>query len=102
MTLWGRIASGVKSGLSKTAGHDVDYFVNAVLEHIRADASRAVANDRLTALIGRLQSLEPEEQSAWLQCLGSHLIPFLTRARVAWIERRDARQTADPGQEVSP
>lgn len=81
ITLWDKIASAIKSGYAKTVSGDIDLFVQHVLESIQSEESKAVACERLTIAIDRLQSLEEHERQDWLQYLVTHLIPVLVHAR---------------------
>lgn len=84
MTLWDRIASGIQSGYAKTVSGDLELFVQHVLEHIKADASRVVANERMCDIQERLYGLEAEERQHWLTYLQTHLVPTLVFARKEW------------------
>jgi hypothetical protein len=81
MTMWDKIAAAIQSGYAKTVGGDIDLFVQHVLESIKADASKAVASERLTDAIDMLQRLPENERQDWLQYLVTHLIPVLVCAR---------------------
>jgi hypothetical protein len=84
MTLWDRIASGIQSGYAKTVSGDLELFVQHVLEHIRADASRVVACDRICSAQERLFDLSTDDRQAFLTYLVTHLIPVLVFARKEW------------------
>lgn len=84
MTLWDRIASGIQSGYAKTFGGDLELFVQHVLEHIKAEASRVVTCDRICDAQERLYDLSSEDRQAWLTYLVTHLVPTLVFARKEW------------------
>jgi hypothetical protein len=83
-TLWDRIASGIQSGYAKTVSGDLELFVQHVLEHIKAEASRVVACDRICSIQERLYDLSSDDRQAWLQYLVTHLVPTLVFARKEW------------------
>lgn len=83
LTMWDKIGNAIKSGYAKTVSGDIDLFVQHILESIQADASKAVACDRLTEAIDALQQLPEQERQDWLQYLVTHLIPVLVHARRA-------------------
>lgn len=84
MTLWDRIASGIQSGYAKTFSGDLELFVQHVLEHIKAEASRVVACDRICNVQERLYDLDNDDRQAWLTYLVTHLVPTLVFARKEW------------------
>lgn len=83
-TLWDRIASGIQSAYAKTAGSDVEIFVQHVLEHLKAEAAKVVASDRVCDIQERLYDLDSEARRGWMDYLATHLIPVLTFARKEW------------------
>ena len=83
-TLWDRIASGIQSGYAKTVSGDLELFVQHVLEHIKADASRVVACDRICTVQERLYDLNGDNRQEWLTYLVTHLVPVLVFARKEW------------------
>jgi hypothetical protein len=81
MTMWDKIASAIQSAYAKTVSGDIDLFVQHVLESIKADPARAVANEGLVEAIESLQMLPENERQDWLQYVVTHLIPVLVYAR---------------------
>ena len=83
-TLWDRIASGLQSAYAKTAGSDIELFVQHIMEHIKAEASRVVASDRVCGIQERLYDLDDEGRRGFMDYVATHLIPVLTFARREW------------------
>lgn len=81
MKMWEKIGSALQSGYAKTAGGDVDLFVNHVLDSIQADMGRVVASAKLEEALNDLQLLPQNDRQDWLQWLISHLAPVLLEAR---------------------
>lgn len=97
LTLWDRIASAIQTAHAKTTGGDIDAFVQHVCEHIKADPSRAVADDEFGEVSDRLFSATDQERREWMTYVATHLIPVLTQARRRW---ELAKQQAKAAQEV--
>lgn len=83
-TLWDRIASGLQSAYAKTAGSDIELFVQHVMEHIKAEPARVVASDRVCNIQERLYDLDDEARRGFMDYVATHLIPVLTFARREW------------------
>lgn len=81
MTLWGKIASAIQSAYAKTAGGDVGFFTQQVLESIKADPAQAVACEKLLDAMDSLNSLDETKAKEWMAYLTTHLIPVLAKAR---------------------
>lgn len=83
MTMWDKIAAAIQSAYAKTVSGDIDLFVQHVLESIKADASKAISNEKMVHAIESLQMLPEHERQDWLSYLVTHLIPVLVAARKA-------------------
>jgi hypothetical protein len=92
MTLWDKIASAIQSGYAKTVSGDLDLFTQHVLESIKAEPGKAVANERFTSAIDALSVLRETERQDWLTYLVTHLVPVLVQARRAHKEAIGANQ----------
>lgn len=90
--LWERIGSGLEAAFAKTAGADHEFFIQAVLEHIKASPSRAAANENLAAILEQLAEWEPQDRAAWIVYFHTHLIPVLVAARYSWGRTKDKRK----------
>lgn len=93
MTMWDKIAAAIQSAYAKTVSGDLDLFVQHVLESIKAEPARAVANEKFNRAIDSLSALHGQERQDWLQYLATHLIPVLVHAR------RDHKQSIEAGKQ---
>ena len=83
-TLWDRIGSGLQSAYAKTAGCDIELFVQHVMEHIKAEPAKVVASERVCDIQYRLFDLGDEARRGFMDYVATHLIPVLTFARREW------------------
>jgi hypothetical protein len=81
LTMWNKIAAAITSAYAKTIGGDLDFFVQSVLDSVKADPSIAVASERLTGAIDMMDAMPAESRAGWLQYLATHLTPVLVHAR---------------------
>lgn len=89
MTMWDKIAAAIQSAYAKTVSGDLELFTQHVLESIKAEPARAVANEKFNAAVDALAALHGQERQDWLQYLATHLIPVLVHAR------RDHKQSIE-------
>jgi len=88
VTMWDRIGSGLQSAFAKSAGADYEFFVNDVLDHIKASPSQASANENIEVVLSTLDGWSISDRQAWLSYFHTHLIPVLVRARSAWANKK--------------
>lgn len=81
LTMWDKIDAAVRAAYAKTFDGDLEAFVQAVLESIKADPSRAVASERLQAAMETMWALGVDERKDWLSFLVARLIPLMSQAR---------------------
>lgn len=80
-TMWDKIGAAITSGHAKTAGGDLDLFVNHVLLSIQASHSRVAACTQLEDAINDMNMLPVNERQDWLHYVVTHLSPLLVLAR---------------------
>ena len=81
MSMWDKIGAAITSGYAKTAGGDIDLFVNHVLQSIQASHSRVAACTALEDAINDMNMLPANERQDWLHYVVTHLSPLLVLAR---------------------
>ena len=81
LTMWDKIASAIKGGFAKTAGGDLDLFIQHVMETIKADESKAVSCEKLVIAIDCMHAIDDEHRQDFLQYFVTHLIPILVHSR---------------------
>ena len=91
-TLWNRIGTGIQTAFAKTAGDDHEFFIQQVLEHIKAEPAKASVNTTLAEVIARLGEWPSSDRQAWITYFHTHLIPVLVHARKAWISARGSQK----------
>lgn len=92
LTMWDRIGSGLEAAFSKTSSDDHEFFIQAVLTHIKAGASAASACVPLASVIATLGQWEPQDRQAWMTYFSTHLIPVMVHARHEWTRYKDERK----------
>ena len=84
LTLWTRIDSGIQKGLSECGGTDVERLVSVCLDHVKAEASRVVADDRCVEIQSKLYNLDDSARVAFIAYLAKHRFVALTLGRDLW------------------
>ena len=100
LKIWDRISSGLVAANAKATNTDHERFVQLVLDHIKADPAMAGRNENLAAMLGSLETLSVTDRDSWIVLFGSHLVPILVKARVAWNEKKLLRAKTKRKQNV--
>lgn len=95
-TLWARIGTAIETAGAK-CGQDFDRFVCLCLEHIQAEDSRAVANERYIQWISSASSRPLEWQQAFIDYLVERRIIVLVFARQAWEQVKAEKRAVKGG-----
>ena len=93
-TMWDRIGTGLQAAFAKTAGDDHEFFIQQVLEHIKAEPSKASINDSLGQVIATLAVWSSSNRQAWITYFNTYLIPILVHARAGWTKTKETRKAA--------
>lgn len=91
LKLWDRIGSALETAHAKTAGHDVEFFVSNVLEHLKCEPARAARHWGLSEFIETQAAWSPEQSSAFLSYLATHRPVVLVKARMIWERTKESR-----------
>lgn len=92
LTMWDRIGSGLQTGFAKSAGADCEYFVNEVLNHVKASSSKASANQAIGHVLDTLGGWSDVDRQGWLAYFNTHLIPILVHSRAAWEQVKEEQK----------
>lgn len=92
VTMWDRIGTGLQAAFAKTAGDDHEFFIQQVLEHIKAEASKASMNEPIGQVIATLGEWSSSDRQAWITYFSTHLIPVLVHARARWTKTKETRK----------
>lgn len=94
-TLWDRIGTALEIGYAKTVGDDVDFFISAVLEHIKANAAAVARCEKIAGVIAWLASCTSEEKHTWLAYMATHRYAVLVRGRSKWEASKVQKEEAN-------
>lgn len=92
VTMWNRIGTGLQAAFAKTAGDDHEFFVQQVLEHIKAEPSKASVCQAIGDVIVTLGEWSSSDRQAWITYFNTHLIPILVHARAGWTKTKEIRK----------
>jgi len=88
MKLWDRISSGVKTSIQKSNG-DIEEFISAILEHIKADSSKAASSVELRDFLLIANSRGKEWRDSFIDVLEKKLFVILVLAREKWNNKKE-------------
>lgn len=91
VTLWDRTGSALATACAKVADGDLDRFVSLCLEHVKADAGRAAADDRLNALVADLSDRPAAWSQGFVRYVAQHAFAVLVHGRRAWQAEKESR-----------
>lgn len=101
-TLWDRIASALETAYAKSVT-DRDLFITAVLEHIKAEPTKAVNCEPLQGIM--LAEWTQADSEAWMRYLATHRLAVLVHAKSAWegvkTERKTRRKARESQQTIA-
>jgi hypothetical protein len=92
-TLWDRIGTGLQAAYAKTAGADHEFFIQAVLDHIKASPTQAASCNTLAEVLTTLAAWDAADRQAWITSYGTLLIPILVYAREGWSATKTRKDT---------
>jgi hypothetical protein len=88
MKLWDRISSGVKTSIQKSNG-DIEEFISAILEHIKADPSKVASNTELKDFLLISSARGKEWRDSFIDVLEKKLFVILVLAREKWNNKKE-------------
>lgn len=94
MKLWDRIGTAMEVAHAKTAGHDVEFYISNVLDHIKCEPAKALRHNGLSEFIAMQAVWSAEQSSAFLAYLATHRHVVLVKARMVWEKTKETRASA--------
>lgn len=92
MTLWDRIGSALGASCAKCDDGDIDRFVSAALEHVKADAGASSRNDRLAKQLPAMCAKGLSWRQGFVRYVASHSFSVLAHGRLAWEKVKEGRK----------
>jgi len=98
-TLWSRIDSGLQSACSKVSDADMDRWLDLLLEHVKADPSKAASCGYLSGVRSDLTLPDEAHRKAFMRYVETRRYAVMANGRSAWekykainpIERRESQ-----------
>ena len=92
-SMWDRLASGIDTSAAKSGGN-WEKFIELMLSHVKAEATRAASSDSLAAFYTAMRDKTHDEQQAFIRASRDYKMLVLLEARA---QRQIARAVQEDG-----
>lgn len=90
-TLWTRIDSAIKRGVTAAQGGDVDALISSALSHVKASPN-AVVSPEFAAMTDAIRALDEDAVYCFLRYLSDHAYTAIIAGKAAWETRKELRK----------
>lgn len=94
-TRWTRVATAIESAIAKTIGSDHEFFLQQILQHVKADPDKASSDAELADLLEEIGSWSASEKQRLIAFMSTHLFAMLSYARNNRLASKKAAKKGD-------